>query len=110
MANIREHCSWVHLYEPEKATAKAKDIVKVAVSRAKWLYSQDEEQISVTDAALVIGGGVAGMQAALDAADFVAGEIDEAAGNVDRHDIGATARGLGTPDWRSLPFKEVQVG
>jgi heterodisulfide reductase subunit A len=58
MANIREHCSWV-TPDPEKATVKAKDIVKVAVSRARWLYPQDEEQIPVTDAALVIGGGVA---------------------------------------------------
>ena len=68
MANIREHCSWV---TPDRgaATDKAKDIVKVAVSRAKWLYSQDEEQISVTDAALIVGGGVAGMQAALDLAE-----------------------------------------
>ena len=68
MANIREHCSWV-TQDHEAATDKAKDIVKVAISRAKWLYPQDEEQIPVTDAALVIGGGVAGMQAALDAAD-----------------------------------------
>ena len=68
MANIREHCSWV-TRDSEAATQKAKDIVKVAVSRARWLYPQDEEQISVTDAALVIGGGVAGMQAALDLAD-----------------------------------------
>ncbi len=68
MANIREHCSWV-TPDREAATDKAKDIVKVAVSRAKWLSSQDEEQISVTDAALIIGGGVAGMQAALDLAE-----------------------------------------
>ena len=68
MANIREHCSWV-TKDREKATDKAKDIVKVAVSRARWLYPQDEEEIPVTDAALVIGGGVAGMQAALDLAD-----------------------------------------
>ncbi len=68
MANIREHCSWV-TPDTGAATAKAKDIVKVAVSRARWLYPQDEEQIAVTDAALVIGGGVAGMQAALDLAD-----------------------------------------
>jgi heterodisulfide reductase subunit A len=68
MANIREHCSWV-TPEREAATHKAEDIVKVAVSRARWLYPQDEEQIAVTDAALVIGGGVAGMQAALDLAD-----------------------------------------
>ena len=70
MANIREHCSWV---TPDRgaATHKAMDIVRVAVARAKWLYPQDEEYIPVTDAALVIGGGVAGMQAALDLADAV---------------------------------------
>ena len=68
MANIREHCSWV-TEDKQDASQKAKDIVKVAVARARWLYPQDEEQISVTDAALVIGGGVAGIQAALDLAD-----------------------------------------
>jgi len=69
MANIREHCSWVTPGDRPAATRKAKDIVKVAVARAGWLYPQDEEHIPVTDAALVIGGGVAGMQAALDLAD-----------------------------------------
>lgn len=68
MANIREHCTWV-TRDREAATDKARDIVKVAVARARWLYPQQEEQISVTDAALVIGGGVAGMQAALDLAE-----------------------------------------
>ena len=68
MANLREHCSWV-TPDSDEATVKAKDIVKVAVARARWLYPQDEEQISVVDAALVVGGGVAGMQAALDLAD-----------------------------------------
>ena len=68
MANIREHCSWV-TGDHASATRKAKDIVKVAVARSRWLYAQDEEQISVTDAALVIGGGIAGIQAALDLAD-----------------------------------------
>jgi len=69
MANIREHCSWVTPGDRPAATRKARDLVKVAVARARWLYPQDEEQIPVTDAALVIGGGVAGMQAALDLAD-----------------------------------------
>ncbi len=69
MANIREHCSWVTPGDRQAATQKAKGIVKVAVARANWLYPQDEEQIPVTDAALVIGGGVAGMQAALDLGD-----------------------------------------
>ena len=69
MANIREHCSWVHLHDREAATRKAKAIVNVAVARARWLYPQDEEQLPVTDAALVIGGGITGIQAALDLAD-----------------------------------------
>ncbi len=69
MANIREHCSWVTPGDREAATRKAQDIVKVAVARSHWLLSQTEETIAVTDAALVIGGGVAGIQAALDLAD-----------------------------------------
>lgn len=69
MANIREHCSWVTPNNREVATRKAKGIVKVAVARARWLVPQDEAQIPVTKAALVIGGGVAGIQAALDLAD-----------------------------------------
>ena len=69
MANIREHCSWVTPGNREAATQKAMEIVRVAVARAHWLYPQREEQIPVTPAALVIGGGVAGMQAALDLAD-----------------------------------------
>lgn len=69
MANIREHCSWVTPDDREAATRKAKGILKVAVARARWLYPQDEEQIPVTRAALVVGAGVAGIQAALDLAD-----------------------------------------
>jgi heterodisulfide reductase subunit A len=68
MANIREHCSWV-TEDSEAATRKAQDIVKVAVARSRWLYPQEEEEIPVTDAALVVGGGIAGIQAALDLAD-----------------------------------------
>ncbi len=68
MANIREHCSWV-TDDYTHANAKARDIVKVAVARVRWLYPQDEESVAVTDAALIIGGGVAGIQAALDVAD-----------------------------------------
>jgi len=69
MANIREHCSWVHSNNREAATEKAKDIVKMAVARAHFLKPQEESEIPVTDAALVIGGGIAGIQAALDLAD-----------------------------------------
>ena len=69
MANIREQCSWVHSQDNEAATAKAKDIVRMAVGRAGYLQPQDEARIPVTDAALVIGGGIAGIQTATDLAD-----------------------------------------
>lgn len=69
MVNIREHVSWVHQGEKEAATAKAKDLVRSGVARAHFLEPQDEAEVPVTKAALVIGGGVAGIQAALDLAD-----------------------------------------
>ncbi len=69
MANIREHCSWVHMKEPEKATEKAKDHVRMAVAKARLLSPQKMGTSAVKPAALVIGGGIAGMRAALDIAD-----------------------------------------
>ena len=69
MVNIREHCSWVHQAEKEKATQKAKDLVRAGVARARFLKAQDEMVAPVYPAALVIGGGIAGIQAALDLAD-----------------------------------------
>lgn len=68
MANIREHCSWVHMGDRAAATRKAKDLVRSAVERARFLEAQDEKTFPVTDAAMVIGGGVAGIQAALELA------------------------------------------
>jgi heterodisulfide reductase subunit A len=69
MANIREHCSWVHQNEKDLATQKAKDLIRSAVARARVLEPQIESEVPVTKKALVIGGGVAGIQAALDLAD-----------------------------------------
>jgi len=69
MANIREQCSWVHLHDREAATKKAADIIKIAVARARLLQPQEDTQIPITDNTLVVGGGVAGIQAALDLAD-----------------------------------------
>jgi heterodisulfide reductase subunit A len=69
MANIREHCSWVHSDNREMATHKAIDTMKMAVARARYLLPGKETKIPVIDAALVIGGGVAGIQASLDLAD-----------------------------------------
>ncbi len=65
MANIREHCSWVHSKQKEEATAKAKDIVRMSVARAAKLEPLEEFDLPVTKRALVVGGGVAGMTAAL---------------------------------------------
>ena len=65
MANIREQCSWVHSHQPEEATVKAKDIVRMSVARARWLEPQDEPEIDVCDSAMVIGGGVAGLTSAI---------------------------------------------
>jgi heterodisulfide reductase subunit A len=69
MANIREHCSWVHQNEKGLATDKAKDLVRSAVARARVLEPQIESEVPVTKRALVVGGGVAGIQSALDLAD-----------------------------------------
>ena len=69
MANLREHCSWVHAGDREGATAKAKDLVASAVARARFLQPQEEMSVQVTKSALVIGGGVAGIEAALEIAD-----------------------------------------
>jgi len=69
MANIREHCSWVHMHEPKKATEKAKDLVRMSVARAALIEPQQEAVVSVERKVLVLGGGVAGIQAALDLAD-----------------------------------------
>jgi len=65
MANIREHCSWAHMDEPDKATEKAKDIVRMAVAKARLVKPQEEPEIDVVPSALVIGGGISGMTAAL---------------------------------------------
>ena len=69
MANLREQVSWVHSHDRPSATAKAKDLVKMAVRRASALRSLSEMEVAVTKRSLVVGGGVAGIQAALDLAD-----------------------------------------
>ncbi len=68
-ANIREHCSWVHMNEKEKATQKASDIVRMAVAKSSLLAPLTTSKVPVTQTALVIGGGIAGMNCALDIAN-----------------------------------------
>jgi heterodisulfide reductase subunit A-like polyferredoxin len=69
MANIREHCSWVHMDQPGEATAKALDLTRMAVARVRQLQPLEPERLPLIKRTLVIGGGVAGIQAALDLAD-----------------------------------------
>lgn len=69
MANIREHCSWVHNQEKENATSKAIDLVRKIVAKVNRLEPLQESYIPITKKALVIGGGIAGMQTAIDIAD-----------------------------------------
>jgi heterodisulfide reductase subunit A len=69
MANIREGVAWVHMGDVPAATRKAQEAVEMAVARARWLQPLHQAEVKVTPGALVIGGGIAGIQAALDLAD-----------------------------------------
>jgi len=66
MTNIRDQCSWVHMHEPKEATKKAKDLVRSVVAKAKLMKPLEKPLINITPVALVIGGGVSGMTAALE--------------------------------------------
>jgi heterodisulfide reductase subunit A len=65
MANIRDQCSWVHMHEPELATQKSKDLVRMALAKARLLQPLHRQTVRVEKSALVIGGGLSGMTAAL---------------------------------------------
>ncbi len=69
MANIRNHCTWCHQQEPEKATQKCKDLINMAVAKARLLKPLEYLSAPVTNKALVVGGGVSGMVSALAIAD-----------------------------------------
>ncbi len=69
MANIRDQCSWVHMHRPAEATVKAMDLVRIAVAKARLLEPLQKGSVAVTKAALVIGGGLSGMTAALELAE-----------------------------------------
>jgi len=69
MANIRDQCSWVHMNEREKGTQKAKDLVRMAVAKARLLEPLKMMTVPITKSALVIGAGLSGMTSALELAD-----------------------------------------
>ena len=68
LVNIRDQCSWVHQSEPEKATEKAKDLVRMAVAKTRLLEPLDIRELKIDHDVLVIGGGVSGIQSAIDLA------------------------------------------
>jgi len=69
MTNIREHCSWVHAKQPIEATIKAKYLIRMAISKARLLEPLEKTSVPVEPRALVIGGGIAGIQSALSLAN-----------------------------------------
>lgn len=89
MANIRDQCSWIHMNEPKEATEKAKDLLKMAISKARLLVPLKRVEIDVVQKALVLGGGIAGMVSSLSLADqgfevFLVEKDKELGGNL-RH-------------------------
>ena len=66
--NIREHCSWIHMHQPEAATEKAMDLLRLGVRKAAHLVPLETSSAAVKKAALIIGGGVAGLTAAVNLA------------------------------------------
>ncbi len=68
MVNIRDQCSWVHTQQPEEAQQKAKDLIRMGIARARMLQPLSESDVPMIQSALVIGGGIAGIQAATDLA------------------------------------------
>ena len=68
MANIREHSTWVHMKEPEGAYETAKDLIRMAVAKSRELIPLEVQTVSVEPSCLIIGGGIAGMNSALDLA------------------------------------------
>ncbi len=101
MANIRDQDSWVHQKEPEAATQKAKDLVRVAVSKVRGDAPLPYNSVKVTKAALVVGGGVAGMTAAVSLADqgFPVTLVER------KDDIGGHARKF-FRTWQGNPVQE----
>jgi heterodisulfide reductase subunit A len=69
LVNIRDQCSWVHMQDWDRATEKAKDLVRMGVARSALLEPRDDIEVEVVPTALIIGGGIAGLSAALNLAN-----------------------------------------
>jgi heterodisulfide reductase subunit A len=101
MANIRNQCTWVHSGDKENATGKCKDLVKMAVARASLLEPIPDISVDIHKSALIVGGGVAGMTAALSLADqgFGVTVIEKSAV------LGGAARNI-TRTWKGLDVQK----
>jgi heterodisulfide reductase subunit A len=110
MANIRDQCSWVHMEEPERATQKAKDLVRMAVAKARLNTALPKLPFEVKPSGLVIGGGISGMNAALELADqgfdaYIVEKEGELGGLVNRIHYGL--KGEDIPKWLVEIIKKV---
>jgi len=111
MANIRDQCSWVHRDHPEEATQKAKDLVKMVVAKASLIQPLGELAVGVIDKGLIIGGGIAGMTAALELADqgfecFLIERGKELGGNLRR--LYYTLEGIDTQEFLQKTLRKVE--
>lgn len=93
IANIRNQCSWVHMNQPVAATSKAKDIIRLAAIKATYLKPLYPGHVPVSNEGVVVGGGLAGMSAAIDLADagyqtYLLERSDDLGGNLKRVKIG----------------------
>jgi heterodisulfide reductase subunit A-like polyferredoxin len=110
MANIRDQDAWVHQQEPEAAFKKAQDLVRMAVARVATLEPLQKEQFPVTKSALILGGGVAGMEAALSLAHmgfpvYLAEKTDRLGGQA--HGLVVSARGYDYQEYLADLMKTV---
>jgi len=103
MANIREHCSWIHQSVKDEATSKAMDLVRMAVAKSRLLEPQEEAVTKVEPAALVIGAGVAGMSAA----ELIAGKGFKVYLVEKEKGVGGLLRDLRTVSFDFKPAAEV---
>ena len=111
MANIRDQCSWVHMHEKEEATHKARDLVRMAIANARLIRPLEELTKSVTKKGLVVGGGLAGMAAALGLADqgfetFLVEKEEELGGNLRHHPEHAGRKECPGISWGNAPTGE----
>lgn len=104
LANIREQDSWVHMSEPQSATDKAKDLVRMAVARASLLEPVHDFSYAVVQRGLVIGGGLAGLTAALSIAEqgFPAVLVERS------QELGGNARNLYYTEDGATPYRYVE--